>query len=48
MDAVNVIKETHTAFYDKIALQILNNKAFSKGLIDEKTKINIERQIQLS
>ena len=38
----------NTAFYDSIVLQIINNKAFSAGLIDEKTKLNIEHQIMRS
>jgi len=38
----------NTAFYDSIVLQIINNKAFSTGLIDEKTKLNIEHQIMRS
>ena len=38
----------NTAFYDSIVLQIINNKAFSTGLIDEKTKLNIEHQIMQS
>ena len=38
----------NTTFYDSIVLQMINNKAFSTGLIDEKTKMNIERQIMQS
>ena len=35
-------------FYDKIALLLLNNKALLVGLIDEQTKLNIDRQIEAS
>ena len=38
----------NTTFYDSIVLQMINNKAFSTGLIDEKTKMHIERQIMQS
>lgn len=35
-------------FYDKIMLKILNEKVFSKGLIDEKTKESVDKKIILS
>ena len=39
-------ENSNVAFYDSIVLQMINNKALTAGLIDEKTKLNIEHQIQ--
>jgi len=45
MAKTKVAENINVTFYDSIVLQMINNKAFSAGLIDEKTKMNIERQI---
>ena len=45
MTKAKATENNNVAFYDSIVLQMINSKAFSAGLIDEKTKMNIERQI---
>jgi len=46
MTKTRAAENSNVAFYDSIVLQIINNKALSAGLIDEKTKLNIEHQIR--
>ena len=42
----SVADNNNVTFYDSIVLQMINNKALASGLIDEKTKLNIDGQIQ--
>ena len=46
MTRTGAAENSNVAFYDSIVLQMINNKALAEGLIDEKTKLNIDSQIQ--
>jgi len=48
MTKAKATENSNVVFYDSIVLQMINNKASSTGLIDEKTKMHIERQIMQS